>query len=168
MEVSHFKAEPQECPDRLSHDPLLPIEPRQIIANGSKVAAKMPRISTTSDERILSFERNCPMHFLSLFVASAHPLKELLRLFQTSEGQHIAVAHDFFIAVNTKDRLGIFWSHLAENQAFRLQQGKRFLVGTSHILLNTHIVFFCCQYQKVETLPEASMGYIILLRQVPQ
>src|SRR6266704_3267780 len=75
--------------------------------------------------------------------------------------------HDFFIAVNTKDRLGIFWSHLTENQAFRLQQGKRFLVGTSHILLNTHIVFFSCQCHEVETLPEASMGYIILLRQVP-
>src|SRR5438876_5351829 len=53
----------------------------------------------------------------------------LLRREKTFEGRHIAVAHDFFIAVNTKDRLGIFWSHLAENQAFRLQLGKLFLVG---------------------------------------
>src|SRR5258708_8125076 len=71
------------------------------------------------------------MHFLSLLITSVHPLKELLRLFRASEGQHIAVAHDFFIAVDTKDRLGISGSHLAENQAFRLQQGKVFLVGAS-------------------------------------
>jgi hypothetical protein len=55
----------------------------------------------------------------------------MLRLFQTSESQHIAVAHDLFIAVDMKDLLGIFWSHLAKNQAFGLQLGKRFLVGAS-------------------------------------
>jgi hypothetical protein len=52
----------------------------------------------------------------------------LLRLFKTGVGEHIALAHDFFIAEKMKDRLGIFWSHLAENQAFRLQLGKHFLV----------------------------------------
>jgi Histidine phosphatase superfamily (branch 1) len=33
--------------------------------------------------------------------------KELLHLFKTSEGEHIAVVHDLFITENTKDRLGM-------------------------------------------------------------
>src|SRR5438067_13568757 len=128
MKVPCFKAKLQECLDRFRHNPLLPIGLCEIITNFSKPVAQMPGVSTTSHNIVFSLHGNSPTYPLSSFPSRSHPLKGLPRLFKTCEDWLVIIAHDLFIAENMKDRLGIIWPHLAQNQSFRLQSRKLFTV----------------------------------------